>query len=59
MREDGNVFKCHTTMWDTIFYSELGSSWSILEAGYSIDSFMMRYQGVDWMDHKNWDCNAR
>jgi hypothetical protein len=59
MREDGNVFKCHKDMWDTIYYSELGSSWSILEAGYGIDSFMMRYQGVDWLDRKNWGCNSR
>ena len=59
MYRDGNVFKCHTDMWDTIFHAELGSSWTVLQAGYNIDSFMMRYQGIDWLDKRNWECNNR
>lgn len=27
--------------------------------GFNLDSFMMRYQGVDWLDQANWDCNKR
>jgi translation initiation factor eIF-2B subunit epsilon len=56
---DQHVFACHHDRWDTIFYSELGSSKCILDAGYNIDSLMLRYQGVDWRDRANWDCNAK
>ncbi|KAK9808733.1 hypothetical protein WJX72_002733 [[Myrmecia] bisecta] len=59
MLADGRVFQCHKDMWDTIFYAELGSSLSVLNAGYTLDSFMTRYQGVDWTDKNNWDCNSR
>lgn len=37
-----DVFKCYESMWDTIYYSELGSSKAILDAGYNIDSLMVR-----------------
>ncbi len=46
------------SMWDVIYYGELGSSLELLEAGYSIDCLMTRYQGVDWSDKNNWGCNA-
>ena len=59
MQDDGRVFKCYDNMWDTIFYSELGSSLSILRGGYNLDSFMARYQGVDWTEEANWECNSR
>lgn len=35
------------------------SSLAILRAGYNLDSFMVRYQGVDWTNEANWECNAR
>ncbi len=46
-------------MWDVIYYSELGSSWAVLAAGYTIDCLMIRYQNVDWTDLDSWDCNSR
>ncbi len=52
-----NVFSCYDTISDTVFHAELGSSKAILDAGYEIDSFMARYQGVKWSDKKNWGCN--
>lgn len=52
-----NVFSCYNTISDTVFHAELGSSKAILDAGYEIDSFMTRYQGVKWSDKKNWGCN--
>ena len=45
--------------WNTIYFSELGSSAAVLDAGYNIDCLLVRYQGVDWRDKANWDCNAR
>jgi hypothetical protein len=56
---DRRVFACHKDRWDTIYYSELGSSKAILDGGYNIGCMMLRYQGVDWRDKANWDCNAR
>jgi hypothetical protein len=28
-------------------------------AGFGLDSFMMRYQDVDWLDQANWKCNKQ
>ena len=53
------MFTCYNNMWDTIFYSELGSSLAVLKGGYNLDSFMVRYQGVDWTDQSSWECNGR
>jgi hypothetical protein len=30
-----------------------------LQAGYNLDSLMVRYQGIDWRDPAYWSCNAR
>ena len=55
----GSVFSCYETLHDTIYFSELGSSAVILEAGYNIASLMLRYQGIDWREKENWNCNER
>ena len=59
MQGSGSVFSCYETLHDTIYFSELGSSAVILEAGYNIASLMLRYQGIDWRDKENWACNER
>ena len=59
MIKDGNVFLCHNDRWNTIYFSEIGSSAAILASGYNIDCFMTRYQGVNWRDTGNWNCNQR
>eukprot|EP01023_Acetabularia_acetabulum_P067271 TRINITY_DN9240_c0_g1_i4.p1 TRINITY_DN9240_c0_g1~~TRINITY_DN9240_c0_g1_i4.p1 ORF type:complete len:416 (-),score=42.65 TRINITY_DN9240_c0_g1_i4:643-1866(-) len=59
MIDDGSVFKTYESFQDTVFYSEVGSTLSILKAGYTIDSFMMRYQNVDWRDPDQWYCNQQ
>ncbi len=56
---DGNVFTCWSSMWDVIWHGELGSSLALLNAGFGLDCFMMRYQGVDWADRANWRCNKQ
>ena len=58
LQEDGRVLACYEDMSDTIFHSEVGASAAILSQGYTIDSLMMRYQGTDWRNQSNWDCNA-
>ena len=39
---DSQVFACFENMHDTIYHSELGSSKLILDAGFNIDSLMVR-----------------
>ena len=58
LREDGRVLACYEDMRDTVFHAEVGASAAILEQGYTIDALMLRYQGTDWRNHSNWDCNA-
>lgn len=53
-----SVFQCYYDLRDTIFHSELGSTLAIFGAGYTIDSLMLRYQGVDWRNKDNWGCNG-
>ena len=37
---------------------KVGASAVILAANYTLDSLMLKYQGVDWADPANWNCNA-
>ena len=53
------MLACWDSMWDVIWHGELGSSLAMLNAGFGIDTFMLRYQGVDWLDNKNWGCNGQ
>lgn len=58
LKSDPRVLKCYHKLHDAIWYAELGSSAAVLNAGYNIDSLMVRYQGLDWRDTRNWQCNA-
>ena len=44
MRRKNTVLKCYKDMAETVTYSEIGMSMAMLEAGYNIDSLMLRYQ---------------
>ena len=59
LKEDGHVLACYKNMTDVIFHAEVGASAAIMKQGFTIDALMLRYQGIDWRDHSNWDCNAR
>lgn len=56
---DKRVFSCHKDIADAVYHAEVGSSIAMFQAGYTIDSLMLRYKGIDWTDRSNWDCNAR
>ena len=58
LQRNGSVFKCHASLQDTVFHAEVGASRVLLDAGYTIDSLMLRYQGVEWRDKANWGCNG-
>ena len=44
--EDGTIFKCYDSLWDTIYFSELGSSRAVLKAGYNLDCLLVRFPYV-------------
>ena len=58
MDGDG-IFGCYENLLDTVWFSEIGASKAILEAGYSLDSLMFMYQGVDWTNRSTWTCYRR
>lgn len=39
-------------------YGEFAASAVILNAGFGIDSLMLRYKGLDWRDKSVWKCNG-
>lgn len=53
------VVRCHAKPWDARYHSNVGSSLAILNAGYSLDCLLTRYQGVDWTNTATWNCNQR
>ncbi len=59
MHKNGSVLTCHNAPWEDEFYSQLGASRAILDAGFNLDSFMLRYRGIDWTQQRNWGCNAK
>lgn len=59
IHKNGSVLTCHSAPWEDEYYSQLGASRAILNAGYNLDSFMLRYRGVDWTEPRNWGCNAK
>lgn len=40
-----------------VVMGEYGLSISLMAAGYTFDTLMYKYGGVDWRDEKNWKCN--
>ena len=40
--DDGRVLACHVSRQEAVFYSEVGSARAILEAGYTLESFLVR-----------------
>ena len=53
------VFRCHKTKWDTRYYSDAGAALTMFQEGWTIDTLMSRYQGVDWKLPGTWQCNQR
>jgi len=51
------VFDCFQSKVDVIIKGEYGMSRTLLRAGFSVDSLQLKYQGVNWTDRSNWNCN--
>lgn len=48
------VFINHNTKKDVINNGEYGLSKAIINAGYSLDCLLYKYQNIDWSDVQNW-----
>jgi hypothetical protein len=59
LKNSSRVLQCHEGHNDWVYHSEVGSSAAMFAADFTIDSLMLRYQGVDWQNSVNYACNAR
>lgn len=53
------VFRCHSNPWEQRYHADVGASLAILKAGWTLDTLLTRYQGVDWTAASAWQCNQR
>lgn len=53
------IFRCHKNRWDTRYHSDAGASLAMFKSGWTIDTLMSRYQGIDWKNTDTWQCNQR
>ena len=44
LAQEGQVMQCHSDRWDAVYFGELGASLAILNAGYNIDSLLVRWR---------------
>jgi len=58
LRKEG-ALKCYDTQADAVKFAELGASAAMFKHGYSIDSLMLKYSGVDWRDKSTHLCNGQ
>ena len=52
------VFQSHPDKVSAILNGEYGMNTAIFKAGYTIDSLLLAYQGLDWTNRSNWGCNG-
>ena len=54
---EARVMRAMEGKYDAIVNGEYGLTRAMFAAGYTIDTPLYRYQGVDWENKANWDCN--
>jgi len=57
VRKNGTTFRQHNTMREAILQGEYSLTTTVMSAGFEIDSLELAYQGVNWNDRSNWNCN--
>ena len=45
--EEAGVFECHSSLSHVVYYSEIGSSKAIFDAGYDIGSLLLKYEASE------------
>ncbi len=58
MLQQAGVLRQMRDKYDAIVNGEFGLTRAVFAAGGTIDSLLYRYQGVNWRDEANWDCNG-
>jgi hypothetical protein len=53
----GTSFRSHKNKVSAILDGEYALTDVVLKYGFSIDSLLKAYEGIDWSDHTNWHCN--
>ena len=59
MQQQRSIFQCHHAAWEDEYWSVMQASLVMVNSSHNLAAFMARYQGVDWRNTKNWDCNSR
>ena len=59
MQHQRTIFQCHHAAWEDEYWSVMQASHVMVNSSHNLAAFMARYQGVDWRNTKNWDCNSR
>lgn len=55
---DANVFDCFKDKVDVILKGEYGISKLAIKLGVNLDTLLLQYGDVNWLDSNNWDCNG-
>ena len=59
IRKYGTSFSQHESKLDAILSGEYNLTKIAFSQGYNIDCLLKAYEGIDWLDRKNWDCNDK
>ena len=59
MQQQRTIFECRHAAWEDEYWSVMQASHVMVNSSHNLAAFMARYQGVDWRNTKNWDCNSR
>jgi len=56
---DGTIFFDHESKHNAIVNGEYALTKCIMNAGYTIDCMLHKYQGINWLDRANWNMNNK
>jgi hypothetical protein len=52
-----SIFSCHKSTGESTLNGEYNLSRTLLDAGLNIDTLLVKYGRVDWVNKANWKCN--
>ena len=56
--QHGTSFQQHSNKRAAILDGEFALTRTLMRHNISIDCLLLAYEGIDWFDKKNWDCNT-
>jgi hypothetical protein len=51
------IFVCHRSKQASVLKGEYGLTRALLKNGLNIDTLLLKYGSINWLDKKNWACN--